>query len=319
MLRDRLCVAVVALLLCGALTAMAQGRPDEVAVIVNGEPISTWEIGMLLPQIQAEMASQGLEAKGEILIKTALERAIDSRLLAQEARRQGIEPNAERVDEKMTAMAERAGGRAAFEAELIKTPITYSQIRATVVQADLVQSLVESELGADIDVSEEDVATFYAENADLFKSPDKIHTRHILFLVEADASSAQRATAREKAVAAHERAVAGEDFALLAKDLSEGPNAPRGGDLGFTAHGQMVESFDDAVWAHEVGEISEVVESRLGYHVIKVEEIVIGPTASLEQAQPLVEDLLRQKRTRQALSILVSVASCSRVRPLDRR
>ena len=306
MLRDRLCVAVVALLLCGALTAMAQGRPDEVAVIVNGEPISTWEIGMLLPQIQAEMASQGLEAKGEILIKTALERAIDSRLLAQEARRQGIEPNAERVDEKMTAMAERAGGRAAFEAELIKTPITYSQIRATVVQADLVQSLVESELGADIDVSEEDVATFYAENADLFKSPDKIHTRHILFLVEADASSAQRAASREKAAAAHERAVAGEDFADLAKEVSEGPNAPRGGDLGFTARGQMVESFDDAVWTLEVGEISEVVESRLGYHVIKVEEIVIGPTASLEQAQPLVEDLLRQKRTRQALSILVA-------------
>ncbi len=61
-----------------------------------------------------------------------------------------------------------------------------------------------------------------------------------------------------------ERAVAGEDFASLAMELSEGPNAANGGDLGFTARGQMVESFDDAVWALEVGEISEVVESRLG-------------------------------------------------------
>ncbi len=68
----------------------------------------------------------------------------------------------------------------------------------------------------------------------------------------------------------------------------------------------MVESFDEAVWSLEVGEISEVVESRLGYHVIKVEEIVIGPTVSLEEALPLVEDLLRQQRTRQALSTLVA-------------
>jgi len=306
MLRDRLCVATVCLLLCGALTVMAQGRPDEVAVIVNGESIFTWEIGLLLPQVKNELARQGLESKGEILIKTALQRAIDSRLLAQEARRQGIEPNTERINEKMTAVAEGAGGRAALEAELIKTAVTYSQFRATVVQADLIQSLVENKLGAEVDVAEEDVATFYAENPDFFKSPDKIHSRHILFMVDADASTAQRGAARDKAAAAHERAVAGEDFALLAKDLSEGPNAPRGGDLGFTARGQMVESFDDAVWSLEVGEISEVVESRLGYHVIKVEEIVIGPTVSLEEALPLVEDLLRQQRTRQALSTLVA-------------
>lgn len=306
MLRDRLCAAVAALLFCSALTATAQGRPDEAAVIVNGEPIPTWEIGLLLPQVKAELASQGLESKGEILIKTALQRAIDSRLLAQEARRQGIEPNTDRIDGKMTTMAEGAGGRAAFEAELIKTAVTYAQIRSTVVQADLVQSLVENKLGAEIDVTEEDAAAFYAENPALFKSPDKVHSRHILFLVDAGASSAEREAAREKAAAAHERAVAGEDFALLAQELSEGPNASRGGDLGFTARGQMVESFDEAVWTLEAGEISEVVESRLGFHVIKVEEIVIGPTATFEEARPMVEDLLRQQRTARAVSGLVT-------------
>jgi parvulin-like peptidyl-prolyl isomerase len=68
----------------------------------------------------------------------------------------------------------------------------------------------------------------------------------------------------------------------------------------------MVESFDEAVWILEVGEISEVVESHLGYHVIKVEEIMIGPTVPLEEAQPLVEDLLRQQRIGEALSELVA-------------
>jgi parvulin-like peptidyl-prolyl isomerase len=152
----------------------------------------------------------------------------------------------------------------------------------------------------------EDVSEIYAANPDLFKNRDKIHTRHILFTVGEGETSAEKKIAWDKAVAAHERAVAGEDFAALAIELSEGPNAQRGGDLGFTARGQMVESFDEAVWALEAGEISDVVESHLGYHVIKVEEIAVGPVVSLEEARPAVEDLLRQQRISEALSVLVA-------------
>ena len=105
--------------------------------------------------------------------------------------------------------------------------------------------------------------------------------------------------------------MAGEDFAALAIELSDGPNAFKGGDLGFTARGQMVEEFDDAVWVLEVGEISVVVESHLGYHVIKVEEIVIGPTAPLDEARPAVEDILRQQRIGAVLSGLVTELKAS--------
>jgi len=252
------------------------------------------------------MAIQGMDTKGEGVIKTVLYRAVDGKLLAQEARRRGLEPDNGRIDQKMTKLVEGSGGRANLEVELIKSGITYAQLRSTVVQADLVQSLVETEVEAGITVSEEDVSTYYAENPNLFKGQDKIHTRHILFKVGADATLAEKKTAWDKAVAAHERAVAGEDFATLAIELSEGPNAQRGGDLGFTARGQMVESFDNAVWTLEAGEISEVVESHLGYHVIKVEEIVIGSPVPIEEARPLVEDLLRQQRLGEALSVFVA-------------
>ncbi len=297
---------VVALLIGAAPMVVAQGPSDDVGLIVNGEVIATWELGLLMPQVKAGMTSQGLDTRGDAVVRTVLKRAIDSKLLEQEARRRGIQPNVERVDEKMRAMAESAGGRAELEAELIRSGITYDQLRSTAVQSDLVQSLVEAEVGDAINVSDEDVAAFYSENPDLFTKPDKIHTRHILFRVEPGAGAAQREAAREKAVAAHERAVAGEDFAALAVELSEGPNASNGGDLGFTARGQMVKSFDDAVWVLDVGEISDVVESDLGYHVIKVEEIVAGPTVSIEEARPLVADLLRQQRTGQAISKLVA-------------
>ena len=306
MLKDRSCIAMVALMLCGALTVMAQGRPDDIGVAVNGELISTAELALLLPQVRSEMTIQGLDIKGDAVLRNAVMRAIDSKLLEQEARRRGIQPNVERIEEKMRTMAENAGGRAELEATLIKSRITYDQLRETAVQSDLVQSLVETEVGAGMNVTDEEVAAFDAENPDLFTNPDLIHTRHILFKVATDANPTERETARGKAVAARQRALAGEDFAALAVELSEGPNASNGGDLGFTARGQMVKAFDDAVWVLAAGEISNVVESDLGYHVIKVEEIAEGTSVSIEEARPLVTDLLRQQSTGQTLSRLVA-------------
>lgn len=309
MYRLSTCVALVVTafsVLGGAPAATAQVRPDETALVVNGEPISTWEIELLLPQVRTELASQGREAGGETQIKVAVSRAVDSLLLAQEARRRGIEPDQERVAAKMKAIADRAGGRAELEADLIRSGVTYDQLRATVVQADLVRSLVEAEGGTDAAVAPEDVEAFYTENIGIFTSPDKIHARHILFKVGPDATDAERERALERARAARVRALSGEDFALLARQLSEGPNAARGGDLGFTTRGQMVEPFDDAVWALEPGEISDVVESGLGYHVIKVEEIVPGEVVPLDEAYELVENLLRERHTAEVLAALVT-------------
>jgi len=306
-MRKRLsCLPITALLIGVALTSMAQDQSQEVSVVVNGENIYTWEMALLLPQIQAEMEAQGLDPKGNVVIRSVLQRAIDSKLLAQEAVRRGIEPNGARINEKMAKMAESAGGRGNLEAELIKSGLTYSQLLSTVRQADLVQVLVETEVAAAKPVTPEDISVYYNENLARFKNQDKIHTRHILFVTKSADGAAQKQAARDKAVAAHARAVAGEDFAALAIELSEGPNASKGGDLGFTARGQMVEEFDEAVWALEADAISEVVESYLGYHVIKVEEIVIGPTVPLDEARPVVEDLLRQQRIGEVISELVT-------------
>jgi peptidyl-prolyl cis-trans isomerase C len=297
---------LIVLVAMTARVATAISRPDEVAVIVNGEPIYMWEIGLLLPQIQAEMEMQGFDPRGRDLIAITVRRAVDSRLLAQEARRRGIEPDRDRIDKKTEALANSAGGGAELEAELIKSNITYEQFLESVVQSDLAQSLTETEIIPGIHVTQNDIERFYAENPDLFKEPDRIHSRHILILVDADADADEKRSARIRAEEARRRAMAGEDFAELAVELSEGPNADKGGDLGFTLRGQMVEDFDDAVWALEPGEISEVVESRLGYHVIKVEEIVIGPSVPLEAARPAIVDLLRQRRTTAALASFVA-------------
>jgi len=309
--RRLLCLLTTALLIGVAITSMAQESSEDVAIIVNGSEIYTWELALLLPQIQSEMEAQGLDPKGDVVIRSVLQRAVDSRLLAQEASRRGIVPNAERINEKMDRMARGVGGRANLEADLVKSGITYSQLLSTVRQADLVQTLVESEVAAAAQLTPEDISAYYNNNIARFKNQDKIHTRHILFLVKPEDDAVRKQAARDKASAAHARAVAGEDFAALAIELSDGPNASDGGDLGFTARGQMVEAFDEVVWTLEAGEISEVVESHLGYHVIKVEEIAIGPTVPLDEVRPVVEDLLRQQRIAEVLSGLVTELKAS--------
>lgn len=105
----------------------------------------------------------------------------------------------------------------------------------------------------------------------------QVRARHILFKVEPTADESEKATIKARAELARTRALKGEDFAELAMELSEDPgSAKKGGDLGYNTRGKMVTPFDDAQFALKPGEISEVVETRYGYHVIKVEDVREG-------------------------------------------
>jgi peptidyl-prolyl cis-trans isomerase D len=136
----------------------------------------------------------------------------------------------------------------------------------------------------------------------------QVRARHILFKADtveaADAGVASdpkalaaKALAKSKAEAARARAMRGEDFAKLAQQLSEDTGSAReGGDLGYNTKGKMVAPFDDAQFALKPGEISQVVESRFGYHVIKVEGIREGDVPVAEAKREIGEKQLRESR-----------------------
>jgi parvulin-like peptidyl-prolyl isomerase len=98
----------------------------------------------------------------------------------------------------------------------------------------------------------------------------ELHARHILFKVPAEATPAQRDSVKQLAESVRQRAAAGEDFAALARQYSEDPgSAQRGGDLGYFSRGRMVAPFEEAAFKLKEGEVSPVVESPFGYHVIQ--------------------------------------------------
>ncbi len=129
------------------------------------------------------------------------------------------------------------------------------------------------------------------------KLEKQVRARHILFKVEADKPAEEKDAARKKAEAARLRAMAGEEFAELARTLSEDQGSARqGGDLGYNTKGKMVGPFDDAQFALKPGEISDVVETRFGYHVILVEGVREGDVPLAEAKSEIADKQAKDAR-----------------------
>jgi len=124
--------------------------------------------------------------------------------------------------------------------------------------------------------------------------------------VPQNATPEQKAEAKKKAEALQKRAAKGEDFAALAKENSEGPSAKDGGELGYFAQKQMVKPFADAAFALKPGEVSDVVETRYGYHVIKVEDKRAAGKVPLSEVKDRIRESLQQQKVGEAVRGILS-------------
>ena len=138
----------------------------------------------------------------------------------------------------------------------------------------------------------------YQENLSGFSESERVHASHILIQVGPEANEAETAEARAKAEAARSRILDGEDFAAVAEEVSEDPGSrEEGGDLGVFARGLNVAEIDNAAFSLEVGELSEIIQSAFGFHVLEVSEKLPARTIPFEE---VVTEMARADATRQA-------------------
>jgi len=125
-----------------------------------------------------------------------------------------------------------------------------------------------------VEISDEKIEAYYDTYKDKEFSEEQVKARHILFKVESDATEEEKAGVKAKAEGVLEKAKAEDaDFAALAKEFSADPGSKnKGGDLGFFGRGKMVREFEDVAFYLPKGEISDLVETSFGYHIIKVED-----------------------------------------------
>jgi peptidyl-prolyl cis-trans isomerase D len=152
-----------------------------------------------------------------------------------------------------------------------------------------------------ISVSDADLKSYYEQNSARFGTPEERRASHILITAPASAPKAERDAARAKAeqlLAEVKKAPA--TFGAVARKNSQDPgSAEKGGDLDFVARGAMVKPFEDAMFALKKGEISNIVETEFGYHIIKLDDIKPGVVQPFEQARAAIENEVRGQQATQ--------------------
>jgi peptidyl-prolyl cis-trans isomerase D len=166
-------------------------------------------------------------------------------------------------------------------------------------------------LADQVEVSEAEVEALYEARRAEYATPEQVRVRQILFKLSPVAEDETRAEVRQRAEAVLEKVQAGEDFAELARQHSEDETAEQGGDLGAVTRGQMLKPFEDAAFALEPGQVSAIVESPSGLHIIKVESKDEGGTRPLAEVRDEIVSSLRQEK---AVGLAQSRAEAARER-----
>lgn len=298
-------------------TQAATAPADPVAVRVNGHAIHESDIdAMFMAGLGGRVAREDQRRELRKLYRAdLLDALIANRLLDEQAAAAGIGVGDAELREDMEAGLQRhLASQGLTRAELSEriqtaTGMSLEQFMEKQLndpyrrQAFLHRKLIRQKFPQDVQVSDEEIKAYYEENrARLFEQPEMVRAAHILIGTAEAKTPEEKAAARKKAeeVLALARQP-GADFAALARQYSSCPSKQAGGDLGFfPREGKMVEPFAAAAFALQPGEISDVVETRFGYHIIKVTERKEARHISLEEARDTIRATLEAQKIMEA-------------------
>lgn len=273
-----------------------KAKPPENAAIVNGKPISYIDFSKEMDVYQQRMMQQGRAIPEQYLPNVRaqmIQEMINSELLWQTSKKEGIAIKKEDVQkelDKIKAEPEQ------FQQILSTMKINEDQLKKKLVTNMAIKALLEEKVFSGIEVSDEEAKTFYDSNPSYFKRPEQVRARHILKKVDSNATEKQKAEARKALEGIKARILAGEDFAELAKEQSDGPSKEVGGDLGYFAKGKMVKPFAEAAFRLKPNEISDIVETQFGYHIIKVLDHRDAENVPFDETkQRIIQNLKNQK------------------------
>jgi peptidyl-prolyl cis-trans isomerase C len=273
--------------------------------MVNGMRILMSDLDMEMqkemrdnPEIQT---SKDLAARRQ-LRKKVLDYLIDQELIVQEGKKAGLEPQQEQIDAEFGKIKKRFSSQDAFEQVMKKQNMTEERLREIIGRAFIVKNVLEVKIEPLAKpVTEKDVADYYEAHKGEFTEPEEIRARHILIKLSSEASDEEKTYSKKEMQAILEEAKSGADFAELAKKHSQCPSAIQGGDLGYFARGDMVKPFEEAAFALEPGQISEIVETEYGYHIIRLEDRKPGRQLELEEVSEEIKKELHDKEMDVAL------------------
>jgi len=264
--------------------------------VVNGIPISQEEFDREMIAVE-----EVIEASGSVLSDTEmadvkermLEKIIMYELLYQECQKEGVEITETEINERLNEEKSQFDSDAAFQQRLAELGKDEELYKHQIIRKLAIQHFINRKFKPT--VTDGEARDYYNSNPDKYEEREtQVKASHILISVDSGADQSLKEAARKQTEDLLDRVKSGEDFAALAKQYSECPSGDQGGDLGFFSEGQMVKPFENAALAMEPGEISDIVETQFGYHIIKVTDRK-GPVTFDEAKDDIKRTLGKQK------------------------
>jgi peptidyl-prolyl cis-trans isomerase SurA len=303
------CLRFLPALLALAATAPAWGRPlDRVVAIVNDEVILLSELDRLCLEATQEVpsslpAEEAKQRKKEIR-QQALDSLIESTLIRQQVREHKVMVLDQEVDDEIKRVMDLNHLTREQLIEALKTHEgkTIDQFkedrRRDMEQQKLIDLQIRDnpELKGRLQVSEKDVMDAYQSMFQSAGANEKVRASHILFSFPPNASAAEDVAIQKKAARVLQELRSGASFEETAKKISDDPSSTAGGDLGFFRRGDMVPAFDRAAFGLKVGELSGLVKTQFGIHIIKVTDRIVEGPRPLQEVENEIRGRLQRER-----------------------
>lgn len=271
---------------------------------VNGTSITRGELDRAMKVMLAQTgAPSNLTAEQKKSAETAvLNQLVSAELLFQAGRKLELKDIEKQVAAQISSAKAKFSTPAQFDKSLKENGITENDLKEYARKELYINNLIETQIASKVSITEAEEKKFYDENPDKFKLPESVRASHILIGVDAKSTDADKLKAKEKAETVLKKVKGGEDFATAAKENSTCPSSTQGGDLGFFTKGQMVPAFENAAFSLKPGEMSDVVETQFGYHIIKVVEKQPARTVSFDEAKQKIQDFLKSQKIRKGIN-----------------
>ncbi len=272
---------------------------------VNGKIITRAEVNQeadnLLRQFQGRVPPEQMNDLRSSLWKQALENKINTKLLLQKVDQEKIQADKKDIDEQIEEIESHFPSSEKFHDQLAAMGISEKKLRQDIEENLKIRALLDQPMAAVKEATEKEVEAFYSDNPDEFENPEQVQASHILIAVSPDDSPKEKEEKFNKLSRLRDEIEKGADFAQVARQHSDCPSKERGGDLGYFERGKMVKPFEDVAFKLKKGELSEIVETQFGYHLIKVTGHQDAHTLPLNEVKEKIASFLSRQKEQQAI------------------
>lgn len=312
------------LMLVLSLTGCSGAKNDKVVASVNDKNITVSEYTQALKLNKGAIESmygtsiwdteiEKGKKYSEFFKDSVLEQMINTEVLYQQAKKDNLLPSKEEVDKQFKEFQKEAKENKTYEENMKKLGITDEDIKKEQEIGIAIQNYKDN-FSKTTKISDEEMKKYYDDNKSEFYE-DKVQASHILIKTVDDngkeLSDKKQEEAKKKAEDILKKVKSGEEFAKLAKEYSEDGSASNGGDLGFFTKGEMVPEFETAAWGLKPGEVSELVKTQYGYHIIKVTD-KLDKQLSFDDVKDTIKNNLLSEKFNTTVEKLVKEAKITK-------